>query len=174
MKKQKGFTMIEVLVSVLVLLFGVLGMAGLQMQAVNSTEQGRYNTRAAMQASSIVAAMKANPAYWGAPPNAVSVQNTTVTGGPAVSAVDCTTTACTAAQMAYFDLITWGADIATSLPVGRYAISCDNTVSPAVCSITISWQEKNVAARNPASAASGQFATGTVQTFSYQTVVSVL
>jgi len=187
MNKQSGFTMVEVMVSVVVLAFGALGMAGLQMQAINNSEQGRYSSIAAIEASSVVATMKANVAYWGSPPSTVSVQgipagtasNAVVTGGPTgLTFVACPTTSlltfCTPVQMAYNDLATWGANIANTLPVGTLGISCNTTVSPAVCLVTISWQEKNVALHNPQTGASGVLATGTVQTHSYQSMVSVL
>jgi len=173
--KQHGFSMIEVLVSVVVLMFGVLGMAGLQMQAINATELGRYNSRAAIQATSIAAAMKANVAYWGTPPSTVTVQGTTVTGGPSAYDGDCFSgTVCTGPQLAYFDLVTWGNDIATSLPVGTLNIACNLTLSPAVCTVTVSWQEKNIALHNQDLPGAGLLASGTVQTHSYQTLVSVL
>lgn len=175
LNKQHGFSMIEVMVALVVLVFGVLGMAGLQMQAINATEQGRYNGRAAMQATSIAAAIKANPAYWGTPPSSVTVQGTTLTGGPTVFNGSCVSgTICTGEQMAYYDLTTWGSDIAASLPVGTLNIACNLTVSPAVCAVTISWMEKNVAGRNQATAGTGPLATGTVSTHSYQTLVSSL
>jgi type IV pilus assembly protein PilV len=145
MKQQLGFSMIEVLVSVVVLMFGVLGMASLQGKAINNTELARYNSRAAVQASSIAATMKANVSYWGAPPAAISVQGATVTGGPVLYQGDCyRPTVCTPAQLAYFDLVTWGRDIAASLPVGRFDIACDLAISPAVCTVTVSWLEKNI------------------------------
>lgn len=175
MKTQRGFSLIEVLVSLLVLAFGVLGMAGMQSMGIYNTELGRYNSRAAIQAGSIAAAMKADVAYWGTPPTSVQVQGSSVTGGPATYNGTCVyPSVCTPAQLAYYDLATWGNDIATNLPGGTMAIACNLTVSPAVCTVTISWFEKNMQLHNPAVAASGQLATGTVQTHSYQTLVSVL
>lgn len=178
MKKQQGFSIIEVLVAVVVLVFGVLGMAGLQMQAVNASEQGRYNSRAALQATSIATAMKANPAYWNSPPASITVQGTTVTGGPTAYTGICgndgtTNTICTSTQMAYYDLQRWGTDIAGSLPVGKFSITCDQSAAPPVCTIQISWVEKNIAVRNQ-DAGSGALATGGTSAHTYQTLVSSL
>ncbi len=194
-RRQSGFTIIEVLISLVVLMFGVLGLAGLQMQAVNNSELGRYNSTAAMLASSVAATMRANGAYWGsqpttAPPTAVTVQgtpqggvaNVVITGGPTATYVNCQTNACTTyGQMAKYDLANWGSTIANSLPVGQFALACSArptptvppTTPPTTCTITISWQEKNISMHNPATGASGLLATGTVQTHSYQTLVSI-
>ena len=166
--------MVEILISLLVLAFGVLGMAGLQLQAINNSELARYNGRAAIEASSIAAAMRGNTSYWGTPTTTISVQGTTVSGGPSAFTGSCLyPNTCTASQMAYYDLAYWGQEIANNLPGGHYQIACDLTVSPAVCSVTIFWFEKNIA-MNGTTAASGPLANGTTQTHSYQTMVSVL
>lgn len=175
-KKQHGFSMIEVLVAVVVLVFGVLGMAGLQMQAINATEQGRYNSRAALQAASIATVIKANPAYWTTVSGTVSVVGTTVSNGPAAYSGDCLNgTVCTATQMAYYDLKMWGDDVAKNLPVGSYTVSCDSTQTPLICTVTISWYEKNVAGRNQDTVTDtslGNVATGGTAKHQYQTVVT--
>lgn len=176
MKRQRGFSMIEVLVAVVVLVFGVLGMAGLQMQAINATEQGRYNSRAAMQAASIATVIKANPGYWATASGTVTVSGSTITGGPAAYSGSCVkNVSCTAAQMAYYDLSIWGPDVANSLPVGTFTVSCDQTQAPPICTVTISWYEKNVAGRNQDAVANstlGNLATGGTAKHQYQTLVT--
>ena len=184
-KAQRGFSLIEVLVSMLVIMFGLLGIAGMQMLAVNNTETARYNTMAAMFASNMAAKIQGNKAYWGTPPNSVSVNGPTVTGGPASTSADCIAVACTDPEMAYYDLKNWGQSLLGSvngtvasqgLPGGNGAIACSSVSSPAVCTLTISWTEKNIALTTPtaaASAASGPLASGTSSTHNYQTLVSI-
>lgn len=174
MKKQSGFSLLETLIALLIILFGVLGMMGMQAMAINNTELGRYNSRAAIQAASVAATMKANSAYWTTTPlptNVTADQTTVKVNGTAVTALTMTGTG---AAIAFQDLSFWGNDIATSLPQGSLAIICDVTVTPEMCTITISWVEKNLALRNEASAASGTLASGTSAQHSFQTVVSVL
>ena len=186
LRRQGGFSMLEVMVSLLITLFGVLGMVGLHSMAVKNTELGRYSGRAAIDAASMAAAMRANVAYWGAPATAITVQGTgtingiTMTGGP-TGGGSCVPTSlapvastCTGAQLAYSDLVTWGTDVANALPAGNMAIACNIAVSPVVCTITISWSEKTLALHNPTGTETGALASGTAQTHSYQTLVSVI
>lgn len=185
LKAQRGFSLLEVLVSMLVIMFGLLGMAGMQMLAVNNTETARYNTMAAMFASNMAANIQGNKAYWGTPPNSVSVNGATVTGGPAVSSKDCVATTCSPSEVAYYDLTNWGRSLlgkingtvaSQGLPGGTGALACSSATTPAGCTLTISWTEKNIALTTPAagaSAAIGSLASGTSSTHSYQTLVSI-
>lgn len=58
---QQGVSLIEVLVATLVLSIGVLGYAGLQLRALNSTEDAHYRTQAVAIAQDIVERIRANP-----------------------------------------------------------------------------------------------------------------
>ena len=175
MREQRGFGMLEALISMVVIMIGVLGMVGMQMLAINNTENARYQSIAAMHASSMTAQMLANTTYWGTPPNTVTVNGGTVTGIPS-STVDCGLTVCTAAQMAYYDVKAWGGAMKTgtsALPSGQGAINCVTTVSPAVCTLTMTWTEKNIALTNSTGTETGQLASGTSKTYDYKTMVSI-
>ena len=193
MMRYRGFSLLEVLVSLAVLLGGTLGLLGLQSLLINNTQAAAYRSLAASQASSIAAAIKANPGFWGTPPSTVRVQNTNVTGMPNVSAPSesCSfdnrsnspapccvyspsnTAACSNAQLAYSDLVTAGVAMAQLLPVGQFGITCELSVTPAICTIQVSWMEKNIATHTPAAAASA-LASGSTQTSTYTTQVSPL
>ena len=182
LKMQSGFSLLEVLVSMLIIVFGLLGMAGMQLLAVNNTETARYNTMAAMFASSMAAKMQGNSAYWssppGAPPNLVTINGTSVINGPPFTSADCVAAVCNATQIAYYDLSSWGQSLlgsvngtvaAQGLPNGNANISCPSG-SPAVCTLTIFWNEKNIALITPSaagSAAAGPLASGTSSVHNY-------
>lgn len=182
---QRGFSLLEVLVSMLVIMFGLLGIANMQMLAVNNTETGRYNSMAAMFASDMAARMQGNKAYWGAPSNSISVNGTTVTNGPASTSKNCASVSCSGPELAYYDLRNWGASLLGSvngtvasqgLPGGNAAIACNTASSPTVCTLTINWTEKNIGLTTSTVAASsptGALATGTSSTHSHQTLVSI-
>ena len=185
MKRQRGFSLVEVLIALLVTMFGVLGMVGLQGTALSNTEQGRYNGLAAIEASSLVTAMKSNVLYWGTPPGSVAV--TPAANSPAIviastqidaSKTDCIASTCTPTQMAYYDLNTVGTDVANRLPSGQIAITCapvaGSCASPPVYTITIYWSEKNVAIHNATGSETGALASATSTQHSYQTMVTVL
>tara|TARA_R110001583_G_scaffold184037_2_gene343059 strand:+ start:45827 stop:46291 length:465 start_codon:yes stop_codon:yes gene_type:complete len=61
-KAQSGFTLIEVLVSVLVLSIGLLGMAALQINAMKNNQSSFQRTQAVMLSYFMLDAMRANRA----------------------------------------------------------------------------------------------------------------
>lgn len=58
--RQGGFTLVEVLVSLLVLSLGLLGLAALQSQSVKSTYSAYLRTQATLYAHDILDRMRAN------------------------------------------------------------------------------------------------------------------
>lgn len=59
---QRGATLIEVLVAVLILSVGLLGLAGLQMTALKSNHSAYYRSQATLLAYDIIDRMRANRA----------------------------------------------------------------------------------------------------------------
>ena len=59
--RQHGFSLLEVLVSVIVLSFGVLGMVGLQAAALKSNRDARLQSEALGLARELAEMMRANP-----------------------------------------------------------------------------------------------------------------
>ncbi|WP_169741269.1 type IV pilus modification protein PilV [Andreprevotia chitinilytica] len=167
-----GFTLLEVLIAVVVIAIGLLGVAGMEALSLSNTSSARTRGLAAVMAASLSSAMSANPGYWAAgllaAPGTVNV-NVSVSGGitgdttlAAAASADCTAV-CTPVQLAAYDLTNWGKTISQSLPSGTGQIVCTTTVGqPVVCTITVSWSEKTMAAKQN---------TGQQQTYSYQTVV---
>lgn len=189
MREQHGFAMLEALISMLIIMIGVLGMIGMQMAAINNTENARYQSLAAMLASSMAAEMQANISFWGTAPANVTVEGLTVSnvnqGNTNNKAKNksknkggdntyCNTTVCTATEMAYFDVESWGIDMASGLPSGQGAITCTTAVTPTVCQLTLTWSEKNIALTNGTGTETGELATGTVNlNYQYSTMVSI-
>jgi type IV pilus assembly protein PilV len=190
MKKEHGFAMLEVLISLLVILFGALGIAGMQLMAINNTETARYQSVATMLASSMSAKMQTNYEYWSTvvPPGYITVVGSTITGSgvavvPSYTGL-CRNTDLTAVMTAACDLKNWGAAMARlansdgdtfygmALPGASGKIECQPS-TPMVCKLTISWSEKNIALGNPTGTEMGVLAAGTAQPHSYQTLVSI-
>src|SRR5258708_32297597 len=59
-----GFTLVEVLVALSIIAVGMLGLAKIQALAYASTGIAGSQSLAALQASSLVSAMRANRNYW--------------------------------------------------------------------------------------------------------------
>lgn len=159
MRQSSGFSLIEVLIALVIIAIGLLGIAGMQALALSNTSQARLRSLAAIEATSMAAAMRANKAYWaaGVAPSSLGVQgssgssstftSTTLTGGLTATTTDCanTTGACTASVMAAYDTQSWGRDLAVILPGGSGTIACSTTAGvPVTCNVTVSWAEKQL------------------------------
>jgi type IV pilus assembly protein PilV len=81
--RAKGFTLTEVLVALIIIAIGTLGIAKMQALALSSTGASRSRALAALEASSLAAAMHANRAYWAGTPANVTV--TTSVGSTGVN-----------------------------------------------------------------------------------------
>jgi len=173
MKRESGFSMLEVMVSLFVIMLGVLGVAGTQLLAISNTEIARYQSLAALLASSMAAEIQGNVAYWGTAPGTITVALTGVSGGPAAGSATCISTVCTPAQMAYADLYQWSQGVGTTLPSGTAIISCPSGITPASCTLTLSWQEQNVALNNPTSTETGFLKSAASFKQQYFTMVTV-
>jgi type IV pilus assembly protein PilV len=153
--RARGFSLIEVLVALVIIAVGMLGLAKLQALAYASTGTASLRSLAALEASSLAAAMRADRLYWSAPPAALAVTfaGTAITSSDAAltGTTSClhasNATPCTAAQVAAYDLQQWITTLNTGmLPNPTAAISCPTPVAgPIACSIQISWAERSVA-----------------------------
>ncbi len=177
LNNARGFSMLEVLVTMLVIMIGALGIAGMQLLAITSTENARYQNVATMLTGSLTANMQANVAYWGTPPPSVTIVGTTITGGPAAFTGTCVGLAstCNTTQVAAYDLRIWAAQVSTLLPGGGATITCPAGNNPAICTLQVFWLERNVTLQNETNAsATNIMASGRRQENSFQTLVSIL
>ena len=114
-KKTNGFTIIEVLITMVILSIGVLGLGLLQLTAMQNTQGGYLRSQAAILAYDIIDSMRANIP-------AVSAGNYGLAFTAATpAAVDCYGLAanCTTLQMASSDLNRWRTVLATYMPSGN-------------------------------------------------------
>ncbi|WP_181880993.1 type IV pilus modification protein PilV [Crenobacter cavernae] len=58
---QRGFTLLEVLVALFVLGFGLLALAAVQLRTYSTTREAEYQSIAALHAEGLAEAMRANP-----------------------------------------------------------------------------------------------------------------
>jgi type IV pilus assembly protein PilV len=81
--RARGFTLVEVMVALIIIAIGTLGIAKMQALALSNTNASRTRALAAIEASSLAAAMHANRAYWASyisAPGTISVATTGGTG----------------------------------------------------------------------------------------------
>ncbi len=62
--RARGFTLVEVMVALIIIAIGTLGIAKMQALALSNTNASRTRALAAIEASSLAAAMHVNRAYW--------------------------------------------------------------------------------------------------------------
>ena len=125
-RKAAGFTMLEVLISMVIIAFGLLGVAGLQAFALKNSTSASQRLTATALANDMMDRLKSNYA-------AVD------TGGynrPAIADYDAPSTCganptpstvCTAEEIAANDRFEWQQRIARALPNGRGVVCRDST-----------------------------------------------
>jgi type IV pilus assembly protein PilV len=165
---EGGFSLIEVLVTLIIASIGLLGIAKMQALAYSSTGTASARSLVAIQTAGLAAAMHANRAYWAAgfaPP--ITITNTVISD----ATLNTTATTpnycmsggggapCGAAAMAAFDLHTWANALSgpTALLPNSNAttvITCQ-VIQPVNCTIQVTWQEKTVAINTQGTSTAG-------------------
>lgn len=120
-RRQQGFSLIEVLVTVLILAIGLLGLAGLQSTALRTNHSALIRSQATMLAYDIVERMRSNrtAALNGA-------YNLALGGTPTGSSI--------AAQ----DLTAWRSNLTAVLPSGTGAVAM---AAGGRFTITVQWED---------------------------------
>ena len=146
-QRQRGFSLLEVLVALLVLSIGLLGLAALQTMGLKFNTQSYQRTQAVLNAYDIIDRIRANPAGM-------------ATGGYddigiATAAPTLPACPCTPAQMAVYDIAQWKVSLAQLLSEGRGALCRGNLDAAWNCTVTgttnfqvgIEWKENDLAMR---------------------------
>src|SRR5580704_6582490 len=107
-RRARGFSLMEVMVALVVSTVGLLGLAKMEALALSSTSVASSRSLAAIEASSLAAAMHANPGFWQAGTAQASYTiSGTATTNPYAASPTCTltgTSSCTPQAMANNDL----------------------------------------------------------------------
>ncbi len=137
--KQHGFSMLEVLITLVIIATALLGTAGLQMYALRVGQSGQFRTQAVFLASDIAERMEANKTAAVAGNYAVAAASS-----PSAAATDCATSACDIATLASWDISEWeNAIIAVGLPQASWQIAQTTTGNPSTYTIVISWSDRS-------------------------------
>lgn len=162
MRRQLGFNLIEVMVSLVVISIGLLGVASLQINALQQNHSAYMRSQATQLAYNIVDRMRANPSQVA---NGEYFAASGASNAACISHVG-TVAGCTATEMARHDLGEWQTRIGTELLQGNGRVcrsdlsgdlpgapdcEADNSANPVV--VYVWWQDS----RNTNSAAITQF-----------------
>lgn len=116
---QSGATLIEVLISLLILAVGLLGMTGLQTVSLRNTQSAYLRTQASIASTDIVERIRANL-------QGVEANNYDTNAGAATAACN-SIAGCSAGQLAANDIAEWKAALAADLPAGAGTVCSDAT-----------------------------------------------
>lgn len=119
MRRQAGLTLIEVLVTILIFSFGLLGFAGLQARAIQFSVGAEDSNRASMLANEMASTM-------------LLLKNVNVTD-PAVAA----------------EIVKWQARATSSTTLGLPNAAAEATNVGNVATLTITWRANSVASSAP-------------------------
>jgi type IV pilus assembly protein PilV len=128
--KQTGFSLIEAMVSLVVVSVGMIGIAALYGQGLGAGRTALYRTQAVNLAADMADRIRVNRlggANYGGP---AANNNCDPPGG----------VSCTPAQMAAHDLFVWTALVQNQLPNGVGTVRVAGT-SPPTYTINVGWQE---------------------------------
>jgi len=131
-----GFTLIEILVTLVVLSIGLLGLAGLQMNGLKSNHSAYLRSQATILTLDIADRMRAN-------------RISAITGaydidlGDVPAAVNCEGNGanCSAATLAGADLSDWKQLLTASLPQGDGSISRTAVGNDTLVTIIVQWDD---------------------------------
>lgn len=134
LKRLQGFVLLEALMALLVLAFGVLGLLWMHQQALVLQRQQLMRSAATGIADDLAERMRLN-----APQRAMYAK---AWGSTATTPPDCTATACSRQELAAWDLQQLQQTLQTQLPEGDAAVFT-LTDTPAWWGIVIAWRDAN-------------------------------
>lgn len=132
--RQRGFTMLEVLISVVVLSIGLLGIAGLQATGQRNNHSAYLRSQATALAYDMIDRMRANQA--GVTSGAYNAINTTTN---TYTDPGCITSGCSTAQMAQYDMYEWQTQLAARLPSGNGIVAGNGAGTN--FTVTVMWDD---------------------------------
>ncbi|HEX5160977.1 MAG TPA: type IV pilus modification protein PilV [Steroidobacteraceae bacterium] len=154
-RPQAGVSIVEALVALLILSFGMLGIAGLYLESLRSNKTALSRTAAVALVNDMADRIRANRGGLG--------NYALTSGATATTTKQCDTALCTPTEVATWDKATWKTAVTATLPNGP-----DGTIVP-LTSITYTAATATVPARYVVSASWRE--TGTTDWMSTQVEV---
>lgn len=133
---QRGISLIESLIAIVVTALGILGILGVQMRTLTDTSTTVRRAQAIRLIEDLGERMKVNP-------NALASINAYVTkfeDGPPTSLGTCPT-ACTRTDMVAYDLAEWKTSVSNTLPLGKASIFIPPAGQSSQLGVMIAWRE---------------------------------
>ena len=162
---DRGFTLLEVLVALLLFSLGLIGLAGLLTVSVKTNQSAYLRTQATFLAQAMADRMHANPlGLWGTNYNLNSISAPGSVSGVTAPTTCVSPSTCTPANLAARDLTMFQYQLNTYLPNALVGVVCAapaNTPSASqllllppystTCEILIQWSQLPITGQNVAS-----------------------
>lgn len=157
---DRGFSLLEVMIALVIFSLGLLGMAGLMVLSVKTNQSAYLRTQATFLAQSMMDRMRANLGQ--IPTYAIAY--------PATGSDPCAAGAsCSPASIAAHDIALWSTQLTDSLPNSSAQIACNGArlgvgtqigAAPydGQCTMTIVWSEATLARDSTGAPATQTFA----------------
>lgn len=129
-RAQRGFSLVEVLIALIIMSVGMLGIASLYVQSMQAGRTSLFRHNAVTLAGDVADRIRANPTAVGA--YELAGQDFLCTDG---------TTTCSNTQMAAHDVLLWNQQAQDTLPNGSVTIVINQIPNPPVYTITVNWDE---------------------------------
>jgi type IV pilus assembly protein PilV len=129
-RSQRGFSLVEVLVALIVMSVGMLGIASLYVQSMQAGRTSMFRHSAVTLAGDVAERLRANPTA-GALYEGAGADNGCIATG----------VTCDETEMAAQDILVWQQQAAGSLPGGAVLVTYDGAVFPPSYTIQVGWNE---------------------------------
>jgi type IV pilus assembly protein PilV len=171
-RNEKGFTLIEVLVSILILSIGIFSILAVIIVSLQMSSSSVYRTIASQQAYALAEILRANPTTLGTS-NAASGVAFTSPGSAIISTPCLQSGGCARNNFVPTSLALWQQQLASVLPQGQGTVCQDSTPNDGaptswLCDfavqapyvIKICWDESRIAASSSVSGTGGTTSSG--------------
>ncbi len=118
LRARAGFTLLEVLVTVVILSLGMLGVAGVLLLVHKNNASSYMEQQAVQEAYDILDRMRAN--------RSAAIHRKYDATPPTSAPTNCSSGTCSPAQMASYDLWQWNSTLTSSLPAASASIYTSN------------------------------------------------
>lgn len=135
-KLQRGISLIESLIAIVIAALGILGILGVQMRTLSDTSTTVRRAQAIRLIEDLGERMKVNP-------NALASINsyvTTFSSEPTVPAAGCAS-GCDQSAMVTYDLAVWKKSVKDTLPLGRAAVFIPPAGASTQLGVMLAWRE---------------------------------
>jgi len=157
-----GFSMIEVLITLVIIALTLLGTVGMQAYAMKMSQGGQLRTQAVILGMDIIERIEAN--------NDGAIAGSYVASTlPTSFSTDCYSDPCAAAALSAYDLYQFQAKLSAQLPSASATISVSGA-GPWVYTVAINWEERITKSATTAVTTTGTTTvtgSGKTESFSY-------